>query len=87
MRRFQQSPFGYTVEIAPRVWPQLGVVPYDVFRRMQLELESIAALGDENPEPVRPVLTCGYRAVYELNREQRLVMLVDVSRERASTRP
>jgi hypothetical protein len=87
MRRARPINHGYTLEIAPRVWSQLGVVPHDVFRAMQLELESIAQRGDENPDPERPLVTGGYRAVYELNREQRLVMLVDVSRDRASTPP
>lgn len=74
------------MEIAPRAWEQLGVVPGDVFRNLQRELAAIASRLNDNDSGVEapekgPTLEAGaYQFHYEVDPENRRVLLQKVVR-------
>jgi len=79
----------WEVEIAPRAWEQLGVVPGDVFRAIQRELTGIASRLNANDSGVNlvakgSVFAAGeYQVHYGLAHEQRRVVLEKVGRPRS----
>jgi hypothetical protein len=86
MRQRRTQP--WKVEIAPRAWNQLGVVPADVFHRIQNELEAVAEVaGDEVFDATTTTATHGrslmlgqWAAIYRLDSGDHRVVLEEVAR-------
>ncbi len=86
MRRLDGPPESFAVEIAPGVWPQVGVVPAAVFGAIRRGLEDLAEhLGSRaqmDPRSVRPGLLVegDYVASYAVNSVTRRVTLTGLGR-------
>lgn len=76
----------WEVEIAPRAWEQLGIVPGDVFRAIQKELDAVArklTAGSKDTEGFEEPVTTShgpYSAQYVLMKDAQLVVLQRVFR-------
>jgi mRNA-degrading endonuclease RelE of RelBE toxin-antitoxin system len=84
----------YTVEISPPAWNQLAHLTLETYRRIRDELDAVAAALGERPERVPPpkvtpgghassrfsVVVDGAIALYDVDHERRLVLLLEVAR-------
>jgi mRNA-degrading endonuclease RelE of RelBE toxin-antitoxin system len=90
MRR-PQNLVGYTVEVSSAAWKQLSHLPLEVYERIRTELDTLAATmrmptlaplaqGGTRPTHTRAILLEGYVAHYDVDRERRLLTLLEVAR-------
>lgn len=84
----------YTVEISPPAWNQLAHLTLETYRRIRDELDAVAAaLGEGSERVLLPKVTPGGHepsrpsvvvddaiAVYDVDHERRLVLLLEVAR-------
>ncbi|MFL5355653.1 type II toxin-antitoxin system RelE family toxin [Archangium sp.] len=85
----------YTVEISPSAWNQLAHLTLETYRRIRDELDAVAAALGEGSERVLPprgkrdgghapprlsVVVDDAIALYDVDRERRVVLLLEVAR-------
>jgi mRNA-degrading endonuclease RelE of RelBE toxin-antitoxin system len=84
----------YTVEISPSAWNQLAHLTLETYRRIRDELDAVAVALGEGSERILPpkvkldghapsrlsVVVDDAIALYDVDRERRIVLLLEVAR-------
>jgi mRNA-degrading endonuclease RelE of RelBE toxin-antitoxin system len=78
MRRVETPASAYTVEISPPAWKQLSYLRQETYQRIRQELEGVASTHGTSSKPF--VLVDDALAVYDVDHDQRRVVLREVSR-------